>query len=500
MIKLTAALLCVAVILVAIAFRGRVNQRGVFCRRCKFDLAGIDTDTTQARCPECGSDVSSASARRTSLRRRSPLMLGVASVLILLSVALLGFGVSGKSGIVLGWLPDETVLWLTEQGMGEALDELVVRVSDAADPLPDELWKRAIEDALTHQADQSQVWDPRWGEVLSVSFGNPLMTDAQMEQYIGNGFQVEAVIRDRVHRAEEWVDVTLTPKATRISSLNYNNTAYYLAIRPITAGVVGEEPFSYRSNDGFLTNFAISSYGSYMVPWSGQIKPTETGFDVEPGTEVPVFIEYELKLIESGRMSYLAGHYRSEQSVLVLPEHEPIVPLFTDPTLAQQMRDSAKVTPLRVLTNILGPNKNAYGSYDGYSVIGMRMEFDTLPAPIALVISIRFADGTLVELGEWIQHDLTRNKGIAVWPKGYYDPEAHERATALIDRLLEEGVVDVVFHTDATRADHTPGIDRVLELAFEIEDVPVEGVEEKIEVQKTSKPGDPWYGVTGISE
>ena len=443
MIKLTAALLCVAVILVAIALRGRVNQRGVFCRRCKFDLAGIDTNTTQARCPECGSDVSSASARRTSLRRRSPLMLGVASVLILLSVALLGFGVSGKSSIVLGWLPDETVLWLTEQGMGEALDELVVRVSDAADPLPDELWKRAIEDALTHQADQSQVWDPRWGEVLSVSFGNPLMTDAQMEQYIGNGFQVEAVIRDRVHRAEEWVDVTLTPKATRISSLNYNNTAYYLAIRPITAGVVGEEPFSYRSNDGFLTNFAISSYGSYMVPWSGQIKPTETGFDVEPGTEVPVFIEYELKLIESGRMSYLAGHYRSEQSVLVLPEHEPIVPLF---------------------------------------------------------MSIQFADGTLVELGEWVQHDLTRNKGIAVWPKGYYDPEAHERATALIDRLLDEGAADVVFHTDATRADHTPGIDRVLELAFEIKDVPVEGVEEKIEVQKTSKPGDPWYGVTGISE
>ncbi|MFG0298641.1 MAG: hypothetical protein ACF8K1_03455 [Phycisphaerales bacterium JB047] len=489
-----------ALVLLLIGFRGRVSQRGVFCRKCRFDLAGIDIDTPLTKCPECGSDISSPQSRRDSLRRRSPLMLAIASVLILVSVALLGFGVSGQSGIVLGWLPDGAVLWLTEQGMGEALDELVVRVSDAADPLPDELWKRVIEDALTHQADQSQVWDPRWGEVLSVSFGNPLMTDAQMEQYIRNGFEVEAVIRDRVHRAEEWVDVTLTTKATRVSSLNFNNTAYYLQIKPITAGVEGEEPFAFQKHDGLATNFYIGSFGSSSMPWHGQIQPTGAGFNVEPGTEVPVFIEYELKLIESGRKSYLAGHFRSEQSVLVLPEHEPIVPLFTDPTLAQQMRDTAKVTPLRVLTNIPGPNKNDYGSYDGYSVIGMRMEFDALPAPIALVISIRFADGTLVELGEWVQHDLTRNKGIVVWPKGYYDPEAHERATALIDRLLDEGVVDVVFHTDPSRADHTPGIDRVLELVFEIEDVPVEGVENQIEVQKTSKPGDPWYGVTGISE
>ena len=493
MLTVSLCIFAIGLLLLTLALRGRVAQRGVFCRRCRFDLTGIGLDDPGARCPECGHAVHDARDRRVLLRRRWRLGLGVGSLLVLVGLLMAGFGVSGRAGIILRFMPDPAVLWLTEHGLDEALDELVVRVADLSDPLPDGLWSRAIADALAHQADESQPWDPRWGEVLSVSFGNPIMTDAQMEQYIGNGFELSALIRDRAHRGETGVDVTLTMSSTRISSLNFNNTAYYLSINPITAGVVGEEPLSFQKHDGMATNFMISGYGDITIPWNGQIKPTGRGFDVEPGTEVPVYIEYELHLIESGRKTYVAGHARSEQSVLVLPEQDPIVPLFQDPAMARQMRDSARVSPLRVLTNIPGPNKNNYGSYDGYGVIAMRMEFETLSAPIALVVSLRFVDGEMVELGEWVQQDLTRNKGIVVWPKGYYDPEAHQRATALIDRLLEEGAIDVVFHTDAARADHTPGIDRVLDMAFEIDDVSVEGVEKKIELQKSPAEGDQWF-------
>ena len=50
MLAIGLTLLVAAIILLLLALRGRTIARGRFCRKCRFDLAGL---TAPAACPEC---------------------------------------------------------------------------------------------------------------------------------------------------------------------------------------------------------------------------------------------------------------------------------------------------------------------------------------------------------------------------------------------------------------------------------------------------------------
>jgi len=502
MILIAISLFVIGFALLVLAWRGRVVARGQFCRKCKFDLAGLDIETIEAKCPECGRGVYDEATRRVFLRRSWRVGVWIALMMILVSMGLGGFGVSGKAGIILGILPDSTVFWLHDHGVDEALDELVVRVSKTPPTMSDALLTRAIEDALAYQADTEQVWDPRWGEVLSVMFGNPLMTDEQMKQYLRNGMDIGVVIRDRVHQGESSVSMNHTMAYGRISALNFNNSTGYMYTAKVTSGgVVGEEPRPMGINGGMTTNLFIPNRVNAMsMSANGKVEPTGVGFDVEPGTSVPIFVEYEFRLRGVG----VVGTYRTEQSVLVVDQDEAIVPILKDSTMARALCESIVISPVRVLEEIPEQNDNS-----SMFVLAFQVKYDGLPASIALNVFIDLGDGELIKIGKLVQLGPSETTGAQVsWGMKPYETRESTPYAEVIARLIELGQVDVIFETDAVLADSKPGIDEVLEVSIRFEDIPVAAYTEKDSIRFISyspstqsyKADDPktWY--EGICE
>lgn len=496
-------ILCIfGLFVLAFSRRGRFIARGRFCRKCRFDLAGLEIETEQAKCPECGREIYLESSRRVVLRKRSQPGMIVASIALLVGLALLGFGIAGKGTVILGLLPDSTVFWLNDQGVDEALDELVIRVSRSSDPIALELHIRAIVDALAHQADTSQTWDPRWGEVLSVSFGNPVMTDEQMKQYIRNGMDIGVVIRDRVHQGSSSVAINHTMAYGRISALNFNSTGYMYTVKATSGGVVGEEPCPMGLNGGMTTNLSIPNSVNWMRRrTNGNIEPTGVGFDAEPGTSVLTFVEYELSI--RGGLG-VVGTYRTEQSVLVIHPDEAIVPILNDPTMAQALCESIVISHVRVLEEIPEQADNF-----GLSLLALKVKYDGLPASIALNVFIDIGNGELVKIGELVQHGPSETTGTRVsWGMKPYESRESTPYAEVIARMIELGRVDVIFETDAALADLNPGVDKVLELSIRFEDIPVAAFAEKDSIRFLSrspstqsyKADDPktWY--EGICE
>ena len=470
----------VGMFLLAVAWRGRVVALGEYCRACKFDLAGLDIESDQAQCPECGGGVYSESDRRGLLRKPIAIGLVIGSAMLVSGLASLGFSSTGKANVLLGVLPDTTIFWLNDLGFDEALDELVVRVSRSTNPIADELLASAIADALAHQADLTQVWDPRWGEVLSISFGNPLMSDDQMFQYLRNGMDIGVVIRDRVHQGSSSVSINLTTAYGRISAVNFNNnTGYMYTIKASSGGVVGEEPRPMGINGGMSTNLTIPNRANSMsMRTNGKVEPTGIGFDVEPGTSVMVFVEYELILRKLG----VAQTYRTEQAVLVVDPDEAIVPILNDPKMAQAFCESFMISHVRVLDDIPEQVDNF-----GLRVLSLQAQYNGLPASIALNVFIDLGDGELVNIGLLVQQGPAETKGGRVnWRMKPFETQESTPYAEIITRLIELGQVDVIFETDATLADLKPGIEEVLEFSIRFKDIPVEAFAEKDSIRYIS--------------
>src|SRR5436190_7656503 len=79
-------LLVIGIVFLAVGWRGRTIDNHPICRKCGFDLFGLDA---AVRCPECGTELS-ANAIRLGHRavRRWPLGIGV--VFLLPSLLILG--------------------------------------------------------------------------------------------------------------------------------------------------------------------------------------------------------------------------------------------------------------------------------------------------------------------------------------------------------------------------------------------------------------------------
>lgn len=496
MIPASILIVFLASFLFVLAWRGRVVDRGVFCKKCRFDLAGLDLGMPEAKCPECGCGIHHEAGRRALLRQKSRFGLTIVAAMLLVSVGLIGFGISGKGGMILGMLPDSTVFWLNDLGVDEALDEVVVRVSRPDEPMADEFLIRAIADALAHQANTEQVWDQRWGEVLSQMFGNPIMSDEQMLQYLRNGMDIGVVIRDRVHQGASSVSMNHTMAYGRISAVNFNSTGSMYTVKATLGGVVGEEPRPMGTNGGMTTNLFIPNRVNAMsMRTDGKVEPTGVGFDVEPGTSVMVFVEYQLILRGIG----VVGTYRTEQPVLVVEPDEAIVPILNDPTMAQAICESIVISHVRVLEEIPEQADNF-----GMSVLAFKVNYDGLPASIALNVFLDLGDGKLIKIGKLVQQGPSETKGgrVSWWMKPYETRESTPYAE-VIARLIERGQVDIIFKTDATLADSNPGIDEVLELSLRFEDIPIDVFAEKDSIRFISytpstqsyKADDPqtWY-------
>jgi hypothetical protein len=172
---------CFGAVLMLRGFRGRRVGDHPFCRRCDYDLYGIE----RTSCPECGADLHLARARIIGVRLRS-------SRSIILGSAFVGFGLLalGLSGYwyfsALDWQPIKPVWLLTRESKradthAAALAELQRRLDSSE--LSEAQADAVAEVAIAAHADQSQPWDPAWGDFIQTARLNGKLSDERWSTY-----------------------------------------------------------------------------------------------------------------------------------------------------------------------------------------------------------------------------------------------------------------------------------------------------------------------------
>ncbi len=479
--------LLLACVLIALGLRGRVARRGRFCRKCRFDLAGIEPAMPEPVCPECGRDLSAGDATRPTLRRKRWLPLVSGLLLLTVSVSLIGVSMSNSMPRVLAVLPDRAVLVLHDLGMDAAYTEIATHRLAPSSTLPGRAWAGLVQDALDHQENTSIVWDPRDGEVLLRAFSTSRLTPEQIERYFDNGLEVYALFPDEIRRGAKEIGVTLFVQSSgRISSLSGSNgplndgddTVWnHLAI---TAGGLADPAYETPMSAAGYTPVRIpTGTGGGHGSISAAIPLTDLDWDGIKGDEThSFFIRYTLRV---ERMSDHHLHDQIEgtlnQPVRILTSDARIVSLDTDPGLIARFQDPTvlRLSPLRVMS------ASEHNPLDG-ATRSVRLGVIAVNLPVAVVgQAVVIHDGQEIVIGGVSLTTLGSSLISGIDRAG--TPGVDDRT---LGRWLESGRVTIEIRPDPRLAERSPGIDRILGVPIRFERVPV--TEEDISDTSSSIP------------
>ncbi len=496
MIPLAIVLMIMAIVLLTVGLRGRLLERGSFCRRCRFDLQGLDTDAPA--CPECGSDLRAPEATRPVLRRRRPLVLTLGGLLLLGGIGMGTVALTGTVGSLYKVMPDRVVLYASQWGSDEALDELLVRLT-AAKPIEQWVWDNAIEMGLGYQADTSLKWDPRWGEVISLAWKRNQLSEEQKLQFAINAQEIEYLVRDRMRVDDRFIPDVVKETSTRGTAINSYQTGYVLSLKDhASGGLFGDDSWENPVGGSMSTTFSILQDGSSgsSSMGGGITVPKHIREQLSVGDELSVYYEIQHVLeLQSDGSVIEADPIRYERTVRVVSADETIVRVVEDPQSVEAITEGARVNT--ITGRILGSVE--YSRYD--ELASFTLNFSSLPQAISGEVFIQHPDdGERIFVGTVAL--AAKPETQTLWSHGYQLAVTMSNETDLVGslkRVTREGFVDVVFMTDSQAAERNPEISEVVNLDLRFESVPVQWFEtqgELLEAQSrdvdiaASKPVD----------
>ena len=477
MLVLALSVFLLALLLLTFALRGRVVERGVFCRRCRFDLSGTDRDAPDSRCPECGRAIGTGKPPRKTRRARSKIMGTLAGMLLMISLVLAGISLSGNAPAIYKHMPDRVVVYSAVWGSDPALDELLTRLS-VPGPAPDWLWNRAIEGALAWQSDTSKLWDPRWGEIVSIAWQTNHLSEEQIARFVQNGTMPEIYIRNRYHKGDPWISYSVDFKDRRLNALNLYTPGYMHGVgMTMSGGTVRDK--EWESTAGGMSRKELilpSRAGGSSVGLGSNIRvPPEVSEQMRVGDEFEVFIEFKHDLRRiSDDTQIEVPPFRVSRTLTVVAPDEPIVTVLDDPRAAARIRENTSAT------SIIGVVKTGPGQTD-YPV-QFTIYFVDLPHSVAGKVYLRHpSDGEMYEAGFFSQParsivapdtDPGANWSTGQIVKVSTNQDTPERLGAF-QRVTRDGTVDIVFTTDPQVAIQNPRIHEIVQLDMEFRGVPL---------------------------
>jgi hypothetical protein len=406
--------------LLVLGLRGRRIDDHPVCRKCRFDLIGAPEPRT--KCPECGADV--ASRVRIGNRRKRGGAIVVGALLLLI-----GLGLGGAGGYAAytrsrpnalkptWWLVMET-RW-DEAGCQSQLQELVKR--QLSDAQAAELAARG----LAIQGDTSKPWLVEWGEAVERRRVEGKLSDADWERYLVQGAQLEFFARPKVRRGA------------------------HVPVRMRLRGRVGRMLVSVRSDQAPLKLDGESRpqlrFGGFGGSASTDGSMT-SGFTYEPerfGEPLTVgrhTCEVTLPLRLQGGSDPLT--VKREQTFTCAFE------VVGGPTVTP-IRDESLRAAVIAATRV---NLNWMSVFRGEQALGVNVNFDSPPAPLAHEVWLR-AGGQEVRFGS---ATAERGKNHGTGTSGTPPPGE---------------VVDVIFRPSAEVAERTEFLTEYWDGEFVIEGV-----------------------------
>jgi|GEM_PF-3582644 len=474
MIIIGIIVLVFGILIFGLSLRGRVSEHGQYCKKCKFNLDGLSFDSEDAKCPECGRDIHDETCRRIKLRRRSRIGLVFASITLILGIGIVTVGSAGKTSVIIAAMPDWIVIQLTEFGNDEALDELIVRTSLVPSIMSASNWDHAIEAGLAIQADQSITWDLRWGQVLFDALNSNQMSDAQLEEYFTNGYQLELRVRDRVHPKSSKLPNTLLLKQFRMECINGGVTEYSFRYHITACRVEGSIPFYERELSEHRNNVRIFQDGSISSN-SDWLNNFSEIFDKAPGEHVQLVFEYSTRLDQGDRVEPIfESKVQRRVNVSIVDPSEPIVRILKNDEIALSLFESTSISPFSILMKPPEPRLKARRMSPSsiFIVDGMIPHYVSMQFYLAVEgeeYKIGFASNEtsqLTSFGGWLKFDSTPQNGLT-----------QEQVVEIHSKLLELDSVTIIAKTEVERMLNKPGVNEIVGVNLFFEDVPIEIVE-----------------------
>jgi hypothetical protein len=471
MLAISLSLLGVGAVLLLLAWRGRITARGRFCRRCRFDLAGL---TDPPACPECGRDLAAPRAARPTLRRPSRAGLVLAGLLLLAGASGVVISATNNTARLLAALPDPAILPLHAIGLDAAFTEIATNRLARVEPLPDRVWERLIADALALQADPSRPWDPRHGEVLAHALVTGRMSNDQFTSYADHAAVIGVTFPEFVRHGADSLGVTLERgTSTRAGALNpvgsVSDEVGRLSVRMrITKIGVREPPFAATEPTIGGTTFSVPGpTGSSSASIGAEL--SLDGFDwsaVEPDTDLTIQVSYEIEVHRSADDTIRHAVRATTDSVVrVLHPDAEIVALATDTATVGSFFEEphARLWPLYLAA--LDETKPYRGS------ASTQIMFTTAHLPVAVA-----AHAYVIHAGrETYVGSITANAtpGIGLRTISWFPDPDNPADEALLREWHAAGAVTIELRPDHRLAEQTPTIREILGVPLRFENVQV---------------------------
>lgn len=402
-------------LIVLLAWRGRRIDDHPLCRRCRFDLSGIER-RAESRCPECGGGLDGPRAVRIGNRRRRGWQV-VASAMLLLVVLGAGTMTIWSSATSFDWntIKPNWMLVRESRGLGAgshaALDEIRRRI--ATKDIDESSVLSLVDLMLERQA--SGLWLEVWGDVVEEAREAGLVSDEQWSTYAMQAILITTDHRRRVHEG-----LTLPLKMEifmRCGGRGPRTNALIHAGPAAGAGLDPDAPMSLWRT-GLPNNSRTTTWTHHL-----SLDGAEIG-DVD--ITVPVHVEV-FDLASRGGASLGVIERDLELSIEVVDPSDAVVHLIEPDEATRRQLDSLRVTLRR------SPSTG---------LVDIKLDTIGVTVPIAAHVILR-QGGIDMDIGS-----------IAV-------SEASGGLVALLSASPEPGVYDVILRPDPDAAHAVVGMDRI---------------------------------------
>lgn len=354
-IALALAAAAIGAALLALGLRGRRVNNHPHCRRCRFDLSGLDIEAAGAKCPECGGGLSEKRSIRIGARRKRPRLI-VSGAAMLLMLTAVGGGAIWIANSNINWTPHKPA-WLLEHEV-YGVDSVAARIAAAellrraeSDALSPKSHRRIAERAASSYAEYSYPLATDMNDIIEHAWRRGVIGPETMRTLAGNAVRIEF---ESAEDASEHGPIHYR-ETTRASWHGSGSMGMALDLKILSA-TIGDTDLlaaSYNVDSGETLTYAVDRWATAHRPSSsdrtGNIMTSTRR--MLPDSTLPLG-EHEMEFVLSWRMrigdprtGWMTTEDASYGSVIVEWEERRTVPVRIVP--------EHKLTPIAVIDESL---------------------------------------------------------------------------------------------------------------------------------------------------
>lgn len=344
-------LLPAAALLLIWAIRGRITAHGTFCRKCRFDLAGLGSPAT---CPECGRDLSQPKATRPTLRHTNKPALIAALLCFLIAIPSLLTGSSAVRAWMLPRTSDSVLAVLDRLDLDGAHEEVIARLSDPATHRP--AFAATISRALDRVLSQGVNAPSEDRAIILAALRGAQLNEPQAERYFNAVVDTRITIREKAYPSQiavpsAWMmDIQFQQYFLADEMYSGPPPAYALTVDfhrggSVATNLTPPDLFEYADRR------AIRFIGNRFAQ-PAQTTPFRNFVDPEPPPGDSVFVHAGLVVrIHSPRSTepVLTIWRTARQTVAIIPPDQPLVPVNDNRAALEQLASTLRMRECGVL-------------------------------------------------------------------------------------------------------------------------------------------------------